>query len=138
MSVRVEIQKAVHEKVKAGTFKKVTYGTDHYPVETETLESPGSIICNEVSGGLSNSSKFGATDSRFTIRDWRFEVLAEFNCEVDVSYFLLNELNSITFNSDEGVVVISPSGDFGVEHPPRQGAHNGTKMKIGLTANIRR
>jgi two-component sensor histidine kinase len=138
MSVRVEIQKAVHEKIKGGTFKKVTYGTDHYPVLSSAEAVPGSIICNEVSGGLSNSVKFGATSSRFTIRDWRFEVLVEFNCEVDVSYFLLNELNSITFNSDEGVVVISPSGDFGVEHPPRQGAHNGTKMKIGLTANIRR
>lgn len=137
MSIRTEIQDKITDLVKAGTFTKITYSGDQV-TDTGVIASPDSVRCNEVAGTISTSKQFGATDTLCALRDWRFEVLAEFNCEVDVSYFLLNQLKKITFNSNDGLVVITPSGDFSAEHPPRQAAHNGTKLKIGLTANIRR
>jgi len=138
MSVRTDIQKKVHELVAAGTYHKITYDTSHLPVEqAETLE-PGLVAVNEVSGGLTDSAANGATGFDYVLTNWRFEAIAEFTSEVDVSYFMLNELRKLNFSKDNLLVSIVPSGDFQVTHSPRNASHNGTKLTIGLTVNTRR
>lgn len=136
MSVRTDIQKKIIETVKAGTFNAVSYDSSDLPIEG-AAKVPSSVICNEVTGGITNTASRGASSLNYSISNWRFEVLAEFNCEVDTSYFLLNELKNINVSSDGVLITITP-GDFSTEHPPRNASHNGTKLRIGLTANIRR
>lgn len=138
MSVRTEIQKKIHELVAAGTFHKISYDSSHLPVEDAETLTPGSVAVNEVSGGLSDSASTGATGFDYVLTNWRFEAIAEFTSEVDVSYFMLNELRKLHFNKDDLLVSIVPSGDFQVSHSPRQASHNGTKLTIGLTVNTRR
>lgn len=137
MSIRVEIQKRVTALVSSGTFKQVTY-TGDVPTQTENKKVPSSVVCNEVSGGVSGSAKAGATGQGFVLTSWRFECKAAFDCEVDTSYFLLNELKNLNFNLDGLLVKVIPSGDFKTVHPPRQGAHSGSELIIGLTATTRR
>jgi hypothetical protein len=137
MSVRTEIQKRVQELVQDGTFRLITYDTAHLPVEEVGTLAPSSVACNEVGAGLSDNAKNGATTSGFVIRDWRFECTAQFTSEVDVSDFMINELRSLNFNTDDLLVNVSP-GSYNVEHSPRNASHNGTKLTIGLTANTRR
>jgi len=136
MSVKTDIQTAIIQTVQAGTFTKVTYNESKLPVEGEAT-TPKSVLCNEITGSVLDSARQGAVGSDFVIRDWRFEAHAEFAQEVDVSYFLLNELKNIKVTTDGVMVTITP-GDFNVEHPTRSSSHNGTKLKIGLTANTRR
>ena len=136
MSVQTDIQKAIMEKLQAGTFNKVTYDDNKHPVEG-AAESPAAIICNQVSGGLTDSARTGAVGLNYAITDWRFEARMAFNSEVDTSYFLLNELKNINMSSNGVLVRITPI-DFSVEPPPREASHNGTKITIGLTANTRR
>lgn len=138
MSVRTDIQKKIHELVAGGTFYKITYDTAHLPVEDVSTLVPESVAVNEVSGGLTDSAATGATGFDYVLTNWRFEAVAEFTSEVDVSYFMLNELRKLHFNKDDLLVSIVPSGDFQVTHPPRQASHNGTKLTIGLTVNTRR
>lgn len=137
MSVRVEIQKKIVDLLEAGTFTKVIY-SGRVPVDSVDKASPKSVVVNELSGGLTDSARTGATSSDFVLTNWRFECRAEFTCEVDISYFMLNELRQINLNVDNLLVAIVPSGDFRVVHPPRDGSHNGTKLIIGLTVNTRR
>ncbi len=137
MSVRTEIQNRITTLVKTGTFNKITY-IDKIATDTGVGESPESIVCNELSGGLSNSSSSGATSFGYVLNNWRFECVADFTCEVDTSYFMLNELKNLNFSTDDVLVTVIPSGDFSVTHPPRKASHNGTKLIIGLTANTRR
>ena len=138
MSLRVDIQKRITELIQSGTFKEVTYDSQHHPVEEVYTLSPTSIVVQETGGGLTDSVKTGATSSGMVLTNWRFEAVAEFTSEVDVSQFMLAELRRITFNVDNLVVSIVPSGDFQVTHPPRNAAHNGTKLTLGLTVNTRR
>lgn len=137
MSIRVEIQKRVTALVAGGTFKQVTY-TGDVPTQTENKKVPSSVVCNEVNGGMSGSAKTGATENGIVLTNWRFECKAAFDCEVDTSYFLLNELKNLIFSLDGLLVKVIPSGDFKTVHPPRQGAHSGTELMIGLTATTRR
>lgn len=138
MAVRTTIQKKVSELLVAGTFHKIGYDTAHLPVEEVTVLSPKSVVVNETGGGLSDSARTGATGAGFVLTNWRFEAVAEFASEVDVSYFMLNELRNINFSEDNLLVSIVPTGDFQVTHPPRNASHNGTKLIIGLTVNTRR
>lgn len=137
MSVRTTIQKNIQELVQDGTFKKISYDTAHLPIEEVETLSPKSVSCNEVGSGLSNSASKGATNSGFVLTDWRFECTALFDSEVDVSYFVLNELKTLNFNTTDLAVTVTP-GNYNVEHSPRNASHNGTKLTIGLTANTRR
>ena len=137
MSLRTTIQNKVVELVEAGTFTAVTY-TGNVATDTEELETPSSIVCNEVSGGLTDKAKTGATSVAYSLAGWRFECVVSFNKEVDTSTFLLGELKNLNFNVDNMLVSVTPTGDFNVTHPPRQGSHNGTKLTIGLTVNTRR
>ena len=137
MSVRTEIQKKIQELVQDGTFKKISYDTAHLPIEEVGVLSPKSVYCNEVGAGLSNSASKGATNSGFVLTDWRFECVAQFTAEVDVSDFMINELKTLNFNTNDLVVTVTP-GSYNVEHSPRNASHNGTKLTIGLTANTRR
>ena len=138
MGVRVTIQKRVTNLLQTGTFHTVVYDTSHQPVEGEGTVTPSSVSVSEVSGGLSDSSRLGATSSGFVLADWRFEAVAEFTQEVDTSFFMLNELQKLNFSEDNLLVTIVPAGDFQVTHPPRNASHNGTKLTIGLTVNTRR
>lgn len=138
MSIRTTIQAKVTALIEAGTFAKVTYTTGRTPEETTGNKTPQSVVVNETSGGLTDSARTGATSSDFVLTNWRFECVVHFSCEVDTSYFLLNELRGINFNMDNLLVSIVPSGDFRVIHPPRDDSHNGTKIIIGLTVNTRR
>lgn len=138
MSLRTDIQKKIHQQIAAGTFNKITYDSSHLPVDTGVSQAPSSIVVNELRGGLSDSARYGATNQGMVIRDWRFEAVAEWPCEVDVSYFLQEQLIKLYFNVDNALIGIVPSGDFQVTHPPRQASHNGTKLTIGLTVNTRR
>ena len=126
------------ELVQGGTFHKITYDTAHMPVEEVETLTPKSVIANETGGGLTDSSRTGATGSDLVLANWRFEAVAEFTSEVDVTYFMLNELRNLNFNVDNLLVSIVPSGDFQVVHSPRNASHNGTKLTIGLTVNTRR
>lgn len=138
MALRVTIQAKVTELIEAGTFNKITYTNGRAPEELEEGQVPQSVIVNEISGGLTDSARTGATSFGFVLNNWRFECVAQFPCEVDTSTFMLNELRNINFNEDNMLVSIVPSGDFRVIHPPRDGSHNGTKLIIGLTVNTRR
>lgn len=138
MAVRTTIQKKVSELLMNGTFHRVSYNTVHLPIEdVETLQ-PKSVVVNETGGGLADNARTGATGAGFVLTNWRFEAVAEFTSEVDVSYFMLNELRNINFSEDNLLVSIVPTGDFQVTHPPRNASHNGTKLTIGLTVNTRR
>jgi hypothetical protein len=136
MSLKTDIQTQITMAGQSGTFPSVTYDSSDLPV-IGTNKAPGSVIANELSGGMSDSSRFGATSNQPVLRNWRWEMRLEFPCEVDVTYFLENEL-SLNFNLDSLLVSVIPSGDFQVEHPPRNASHNGTKLTVGLTVNTRR
>lgn len=138
MAVRATIQKKVSELLVGGTFRKIAYDTAHLPVEEVETLVPKSVIVNETGGGLADNTRTGATGTGFVLTNWRFEAVAEFTSEVDVSYFMLNELRNINFSEDDLLVSIVPTGDFQVTHPPRNAPHNGTKLTIGLTVNTRR
>jgi hypothetical protein len=139
VGIRTETQSRVTELLQGGTFYKVTYDSStDLPTESDEILAPTSVIMNEISGGLSDSVKHGATGTGFVIRDWRFEVVAEFTSEVSCDYFLMNELRKLNFNVDNQLISVVPSGDFQAKHPPRQASHNGTKLTIGLTVNTRR
>lgn len=138
MPLRVTIQAKATELIESGTFAKITYTNGREPEASTGDKSPQSIVVNEVSGGLTDSAKTGATSVGFVLTNWRFECKVDFTCEVDTSYFMLNELRQLNFNVDNLMVSIVPSGDFRVIHPPRDGSHNGTKLIIGLTVNTRR
>jgi len=137
MSLRTTIQNKVVSLVESGTFPAVTY-VGNTATDTGVLEAPKSIICNEISGGLTDKAKTGATAFKYSLTGWRFECVVDFSKEVDTSTFLLGELKNLNFNVDDMLVSITPTGDFNVTHPPRQGSHNGTKLTIGLTVNTRR
>lgn len=136
MSLKTDIQAQITNSLRTGTFPSVSYDSDDLPVIGDN-ESPKTVRCNEMTGGLSNNSQFGATGAKPVVRNWRWEAEIEFTKEVDVSYFIENEL-SLNFNLDNLLVSVSPSGDFQVSHPPRNASHNGTKLNIGLTVNTRR
>jgi hypothetical protein len=138
MSLRVDIQRRIMELLQGGTFHKITYDTAHLPIEDAEVLVPESVYANELSGGLSDSASTGATGFDMVLTNWRFEGVCEFTSEVDVSYFMLNELRKLNFNVDNLLVSIVPSGDFQVTHPPRNASHSGTKLTIGLTVNTRR
>lgn len=137
MALKTTIQQKIIALISAGTYTKVTY-TDSIPIDTEESVSPTSVSCNEISGNLSTVAAKSSCIYAPILTNWRFEAHIEFTCEIDASYFLLNELKGLTFSVDGFLVQIIPSGDFNHEHPPRQGAHNGTKMNIGFTVNTRR
>lgn len=136
MGIRIEVQNRITELLKVGTFPTITY-TDKIASEGVN-KVPGSIVVNELAGGLADSAAFGATSFDYVIRDWRFEAIVEFDCEVATDYFMLNELRKLNFDVDNLLVTVVPSGDFQVTHPPRNAPHNGTKLTIGLTVNTRR
>lgn len=136
MSLKTDIQTQLTQSVRNGTFPIVSYDADDLPV-LGVSKAPGSVACNELSSGLSDSSRYGATQAKPVYRNWRWEVVVEWTCEVDVSYFIENEL-SMNFNLDSLLVSVIPSGDFQVTHPPRNASHNGTKLTLGLTVNTRR
>jgi len=138
MALRTTIQSKVTELLQAGTFHKISYSTYHLPSEEVETSAPKSVVVNETGGGLTDNARTGATNTGFVLTNWRFEAVAEFTSEVDVSYFMLNELRSINFNEDNLLVSIVPAGDFQVTHPPRNASHNGTKLTLGLTVNTRR
>lgn len=136
-TLRTKIQIIVADALRNGTFYKVEY-TDGNPVVDGTKAVPQSVSCNEVSGQVNFSAARAASTTSPVMANWRFDCLAEFTCEVDVQYYLLNEMGQLTFSFDNLLVTVTPTGEVRTSHPPRTGAHNGTKLTIGLTVNTRR
>jgi hypothetical protein len=136
VSLKIDIQNKVVAAVEAGTFTKIVY-SGKTASEAGTI-APQSVVCNEAPTGatVSNSVRFGATNSGSVLTSWRFECIARFTSEVDSSYFLMNELETMYLTSDGVLATIIP--DSQPIQPPRQASHNGTKLTIGLTVNTRR
>ena len=134
--LRTEIQKRITQMIWNGTFRKVAYN-GNLPSAGDSVK-PSSIVVNETGGGITGSASRSSTETRYCLVNWRFEAVVKFDCEVDFSSFVLDEISNLNFSLDGVLVSVLPSGDFNVTHPPRKGAHNGTELSIGLTATTRR
>lgn len=142
--LKVIVQTKILETVAAGTFYPVTYAPSEkegidvkVPTLGVTPVKPGSILCNETSAGLTDSSKQNSRAKGYSLRNWRFECNLSFAVEVSLTYFFTNEAKDITFEVDGFMVSVSLA-DYTVEHPVRQGGHTGTKATVGFTVNSRR
>lgn len=135
--MRLEIQKKIIETCRAGTFKVVKYekGTD-LPFYSGECDIP-EVRCNEIQGGIVNTSKRGARDSHFSIDNWLFEARLKFKQEVAFDEFLKTELSQVRFEAESGQMVTLSAGSFVVAHPAQHGNQSGTNLTIVITANTR-
>lgn len=136
MSLKKAIQDAITDALAAGTFYRVSYGTDRKPVVSTETQTPGGIAVNEVSAALTQSTRNNARTGQQTLTNWIFEARVKFNGEVDLTKFLTEELKTVGFNYQNTVRVRAIPGTQ-IAHPPRQGS-GGTELVINFTVNTRR
>lgn len=136
--MRTEIQNKLYELCKDGTFAKVTYtkGTDLAVKSTTEFLTP-SVVVGETSGTLTSAIARSPRERGFTHDGLTFEARLKFTSEVDVSYFLENELNIVVFSVDN-TKVRTTNIAYVISQPPRQGSHNGTEMVITFSLTTRR
>lgn len=137
MTIKIDIQKAIIQAVKAGTFPEVKYdGDTTEPYLTGENATPV-VWVNETQGSITDDLSKSSRSKEFEIDKWTFESVIKFPVEVDLTEFLRNEISELRFNSN-GVLVTVKAGAFIVEHPVTQGAQTGTQLNLTLNANTRR
>lgn len=140
MGLRIAIQKKLIETFKAGTFTAVKYDPTGLPEAGDRLTP--TVTCNETSATIMARASGGVSDKGmgYTFAGWAFEVICEFDQEIDYSDFVLNELQDIIFADDASQSLVSAivGNSIVVSHPPRQGAHTGTVLKFIFNIKNRR
>ena len=136
--MRVQIQNKITGVCQNGTFAKVTYGkSDKLAVKSSTDFLTPAVAVNEISGTSTTSKSGNARGSDRTMANWQFEAHLKFTSEVDTYYFLTKELKRVSLTYDNTRAVIKAVGQP-VEHPPRQGSHNGTQLVLTFSVTTHR
>lgn len=136
--MRVQIQNKITELCQNGTFAKITYGkSDKLAVKSTTDFLVPAVVVNEVSGTTTNAKVNNARSGLRTMDNWQFEAHLKFTSEVDTYNFLTTDMQRISFTYDNTRAIIKAVGQP-VEHPPRQGSHNGTQLVLTFSVTTRR
>ena len=139
MSIRTEIQNQIITFVESGTFNIITY-SGNVPTDTGTpiASKRIAVYVNETGGSLDKSSdRMARNAEQYILKGWNFEVRVKFNKEVDIDYFLTEELGKLRISSP-GVRISIDNVSYVVEHPVTAGSPTGTQLLINLTVNTRR
>lgn len=136
--MRIEIQNRINALCLAGTFARVSYAktTDIATASTSDFLEPR-VVLNEIGGTLTPALSRSPRSRSFTQDNWLFEARLKFQSEVDITYFLENELDVIAFTYDNQRIRTNNIG-YQIEHPPRQGSHNGTELILTFSLTTRR
>jgi hypothetical protein len=135
MALRVDIQNKLISLFKVDSYEIVKYNavTGLASVGHGT-ETPG-VECNETTATIVTQE---GQSTKNRLLNWTFVILCSFKNEVDFSDFILGLENMSYSYSNEIKVIITIGNNVNVQHPPRQGAHNGSELSFNITVNTRR
>ena len=136
--MRTTIQNKIKDLCLNGTFAKVSYtvGTDEAVKDDSSLIVP-KIVVNEIQGTLTPAAGRSPRSRRLTQSTWAFEAKLKFSHEVDITYFLDNELDLITVTEDNQLARTNDVSYY-VNHAPRQGGVSGTELVMTFSLTVRR
>jgi hypothetical protein len=139
--IPVTLKKKVHDALcqaaELGTFIEATYDSDACELEQGLQVRPGSIEVNELDANYAVTSRYGR---KFALDPtaWNWLLILQFNEEVICEPFvrrLLGDPICIPRGQDDRQVTLKLV-DTKYEHPPREGASNGTKAFFRIQAEL--
>ncbi len=134
MGVRTEIQAKLIALFKVDTFELVQYDTNGIPSVGHGTETP-EVLCNEISANLVAGTGQSTT---YTLDKWNFDLICNFQHEVDYSNFIFGLENMSFVNVDETKQVqITVGNNILITHPVTQGGHTGTQLRFNVNAKIK-
>ena len=72
------------------------------------------------------------------LRGWTFDLICNFNCEVDYSDFLLSLDNMSYAYNDNLLVVINIGNSILVQHPVRESSATGSQLRFNIIVTIKK
>ena len=136
MGLRVEIQNKIRDLFEGQNFEIVKYNKTTRKAYIDGNETP-TVEVNEISN--SPVLKLGA-NTGYVFEGWTFEVILNFNNEIDFSNFILDldtsKLNFVYNNTIKVENIVS--NRISVDHPARQGHHSGSQIKLNINITLRR
>jgi len=132
MSARTQIQAALINLGRAGTFHKVSYDSVNIPTTSDETATPKSCLANETASGFSVDQKYGR--KIISRREgWRFTLLLNFDEEVDAGDFEESVMDTTIqiagINSTSYLAVIT-SAEY--NHPVTKEPSRGTEIRYGF------
>lgn len=133
MGLRTTIQARLIALFKVDSFEIVKY-SDGIPSVGHGTETP-TVVCNAVSAGITAGTGGHTT---YDLTGWIFDLRCDFKNEVDYSDFI-ESLENMSFAVDDNhLAQITIGSNVIVNHPPQQGAHNGTQLNFNINVDIKK
>ncbi len=134
MGVRTDIQARLIALFKVKQYEVVSYDGDGVPSVTGEKITP-TVLCNEISAIMGSNAGQVVTQ---TLTGWVFDLILNFDREVDYSDFILS-LDNLSYPYNDTIAVqITIGNSILVSHPVMQGGHTGTELRFNINVNIKK